>query len=84
MRPDTLIDQVRAVPFRPFRIVMNNGKSYEIRHPEFIKVGRDSFVYFHLNQPTDPFQRMEIVSLLLVNNIEFLDSAAPVPGNGAA
>ena len=84
MRPDTLLGHVRTAPFRPFRVVMNNGKTYEIIHPEFIDVGRDSFLFFHRDQPEGPFRRFEVVSLLLINNIEFLDSPQSVPGNGAA
>jgi hypothetical protein len=63
---------------------MNNGKSYEIRHPEFIEVSRDMFLYFHKEQPEGIVRRFEIVSLLLINSIELLDTIAAPPGNGVA
>jgi hypothetical protein len=36
-----VLDYVKDQPFRPFRILMNSGRSYEIRHPEMVRVGRD-------------------------------------------
>ncbi len=35
-------DYVTAEPFRPFRIKMASGQSFDIRHPEMILVGRSS------------------------------------------
>ena len=40
MRPDDVLEWSRAVPFRPFRICLNSGRTYDIRHPEMIRVGR--------------------------------------------
>jgi hypothetical protein len=44
MRPESIQTYLRAQPFRPFRIVMNSGKTYEVRHPEAASVGRDAVV----------------------------------------
>jgi hypothetical protein len=79
MRDKSILSYVRAEPFRPFRIVMNSGKSYDVRHPETIAVGRDVFIYYHRQQPEQPFDDWESVSLLLVQNVEF-----DGPANGAA
>jgi hypothetical protein len=74
MRNHSILNYVHAVPFRPFRIVMNSGKTYDVRHPETIAVGRDVCIYYHRQQPDQPFfDRWESVSLLLVQNIEHLD-----------
>jgi hypothetical protein len=73
MRPDTVLDYVRAAPFRPFRIILNSGKTYDIPHPDFIEVGRDSCIYFHRPSADRPFERWETVSLLLIQSIEHLD-----------
>ncbi len=35
-------DYLGAEPFRPFRIKLASGSTYEIRHPEMILVGRTS------------------------------------------
>src|SRR5947207_1316970 len=37
MRAEDLLALLRAVPFRPFRVILNSGKGYEVRHPEFVK-----------------------------------------------
>ncbi len=74
MRNNSILSYVKAVPFRPFRIVMNSGKSYDVRHPETIAVGRDTFIYYYRQQPDQPFfDRWESVSLLLVQDVEHLD-----------
>jgi len=85
MRADSLLPYVRSQPFRPFRIVMNSGKAYEVRHPETIAVGQDVCLYYYRPQPGAPFERWESVSLLLVQNVEHLEQTVPpATGNGAA
>lgn len=39
-----LASRVKQSPFVPFRLVLSEGTSYEIRHPEQIMVARDSIV----------------------------------------
>ena len=36
------LDHVAAEPFRPFRVTMANGLSFDIRHSEMVLVGRTS------------------------------------------
>jgi hypothetical protein len=62
LRPEALLSYVRADHFRPFRIKMLSGKTYDIRHPEMIRVMRDYFV--------------ETVSLVHVDNITHIDQTA--------
>lgn len=56
---------------------MNAGKTYEVRHPEFLKVGRSAINIYFQQDPDSPYDRYDIVSLLLIERIEFLD-AVPV------
>jgi hypothetical protein len=42
MRPDDLTNELRKQPFTPFRVVMTDGKSYDIFHPELLMVGHRS------------------------------------------
>ena len=79
LRPEALLAFVRAQPFRPFRIVMNSGKAYEIRHPELIRVGRDFFNYYHATPPDAPAESWETVSLILIQNVQHLDQPATSP-----
>lgn len=77
MRPDDLLTWLRAAPFRPFRMYLNSGRTYEIRHPEMLRVGRSSVnVFSFTGEPADPYERMEMVSLLLIERIEPVESAS--------
>jgi hypothetical protein len=83
MRPEDLVEWRTAVPFRPFRICLNSGRTYDIRHPEMLRVGRTtmhiySFRVFQGNgEPKEPHEHMEMVGLLLIERIEPIE--APVP-----
>lgn len=84
MRPDTLLSYVRAEPFQPFRLVMNSGRAFEVRHPEMIRVGRDVLNLYYANPPDAPFERFHTVSLLLIERIEWMEKPAPSSsGNGS-
>lgn len=36
MNIDAIKKMLQTQPFRPFRLVMSSGESYEIRHPEMV------------------------------------------------
>jgi hypothetical protein len=76
MRPDDVLLWLRPAPFRPFRIYLNSGRVYDIRHPEMLRVGRSSVnIYSFGGEPADPYEHMEMVSLLLIERIEPLQTA---------
>jgi len=78
MRPDDLLSWTRATPFVPFRIRLNSGRTFDIRHPEMLRVGRSSVnVYTFAGEPTDPFERMDMLSLILIESIEPLEATHP-------
>jgi hypothetical protein len=60
---------VQAEPFRPFRIKMASGDSYEIRHPEMILVGRRTFRVYQ-NGEDEAAPHWQDVSMLLMESIE--------------
>jgi hypothetical protein len=71
MRPDDLLSWVKAVPFVPFRIRLNSGRTFDIPHPEMLKVGRTTFyVFSYVGDGTDVVEKMEMVSPLLVESVE--------------
>ncbi len=77
MRPEDLQFWQRSVPFRPFRICLNSGRVYEIRHPEMIRVGRSTAIVFsYAGNPDEPFERMEMVGLVLIERIEPMEARA--------
>ncbi|MGL4551992.1 MAG: hypothetical protein ACRC33_12505 [Gemmataceae bacterium] len=78
MRPDYLLNWTRATPFVPFRIRLNSGRTYDIRHPEMLRVGRSTVhVYQYIGEPTDPYERMEMLGLVLIESIEPLEAPRP-------
>jgi len=76
MAPESLLGYVRASPFKPFRIVLNSGRNYDVHHPEFIDVGFDDAVYFYKKSPDSPHERWETFSLSLVEHIEHIQPTA--------
>jgi hypothetical protein len=40
MRPEDLLELLRAKPFEPFRLHLSDGAAYEIRHRDFAIVQR--------------------------------------------
>jgi hypothetical protein len=78
MRPADLLAWLRQIPFVPFRLCLNSGRMYEIRHPEMLRVGRSSVnIYSFVGAPEDPYERMEMVSLVLIERIEPIETAIP-------
>jgi hypothetical protein len=78
MRPEDVLTWVRDVPFQPFRICMNSGRAYDIRHPEMLKVGRTSMnIYSYAGDPEGPYERMEMVGLVLIERIEPIENSIP-------
>ena len=77
---------VAAEPFRPFRITTTSGRTFDIRHPEMIQVGRSTMTIFtHLDSASpdandEPTERQIEISLLLTESAEPLDSAVRQPG----
>jgi hypothetical protein len=73
---------VHAEPFRPFRITLNGGRTFDIRHPEMIQLGRTIMTIFTLlsNEPEPKEERQVEVALLLTESVEPLDSAAHQQG----
>jgi hypothetical protein len=78
MAPKDLYDIVRARPFRPFRIFLNDGGTYDVRHPEWCMVGIDSaLVGLAENESDSPFyQRLAILDLFSISRVEPLPAPA--------
>ena len=72
-----IMNYVKAEPFRPFRLHMASGRTFDIRHPEMIKVGKTYLIIFtYVSDKPEIFDHWDSVSLLLIENISHLD--APV------
>ncbi len=75
MRPDDVRQFLQERPFRPFRITLTDGRSYEVRHPELAMVGR-SIVAIGVpsaGESEPVFDRLITVSLIHIMQIEPLE-----------
>jgi hypothetical protein len=83
MRPEDIRDFVQRRPFRPFRITLTDGRTYEVHHPELAMVGR-SAVTVGIPRPSDPepvYDRLVTISLLQIMEVEALGTTAPPSGS---
>jgi hypothetical protein len=67
-----VVEYVTAEPFRPFRMRMASGQSFDIRHPEMILVGRSS-VSVYTVAGEEENEKWHDVSLMLMKTIEPID-----------
>ncbi len=66
-----IFEYVSAEPFRPFRVNMASGQSFEIRHPEMILAGRTSVRVFTPAEPNSGnIDRWHDVSYMLMETLE--------------
>jgi hypothetical protein len=76
MPPDEIKEKLQHRPFEPFRIVLDDGTAYEIRHPELLLLGKRSAVIGLTGNPADTlYDRYITVALLHITRLEPLDSA---------
>ena len=78
MQPDDILRALRTQPFRPFRLVLGDGKTYEIRHPELVIVDDLTLV---VGVPRlsimQPVQGYHLVALTHVNRLEPMPVTSP-------
>ncbi len=74
--PAQLLTYIKAEPFRPFQFHVASGKTFDIRHPETVKVGKTFLLFFSLAEgETEVVDQWESVSLMLIESISHLDVA---------
>jgi hypothetical protein len=74
--PQEVINYSQTQPLRPFRIRMNSGQTFDIRHPEMVRVGkRDLLIFTFVSDSSSVYDRWENVSLLLIESLSPLDAA---------
>jgi hypothetical protein len=80
MTVQTFRELLAQQPFRPFRLVMSSGQSYEVRHPEMAMLTRtDMLVGVDIAEDGVPAE-FRICSLLHVTAVEPLGGSAAKGG----
>ena len=69
-------EYVSAEPFRPFRLKMASGQTFDIRHPEMILVGKSSVKVYTTAKPDSVAEHWHDVSLMLMEAIEPIEASA--------
>jgi hypothetical protein len=79
--PTQLLAYVKAEPFRPFRLHMASGRTFDICHPAMLMVGKDSLmVFWYAADEHEIIDRWETVSLEAIESISHLDLAVGTLG----
>ena len=80
MGPDDILTFVKRQPFQPFRLTLTDGRTYDIRHPEFAMVGRSSVVIgISLQDESESiYDRLVMVALSHIMQAELLDAATKI------
>ena len=77
MSRQTINDYIKAEPFRPFRVHLVSGRTFEVRHPEMIKLLQSTIIIFKPTENADSLSdEWNTVSLMLIESISHLE--APV------
>lgn len=71
---------MQAIPFRPFIIRMADGRSFEVRHPDFLLVGPNGRTAFAFGPSGNEFS---ILGVLLMTEIEFSRQGVQAPTDAA-
>ena len=72
--PPSLLNYVRDQPFRPFRIHLASGKTFDVRNPEMVKVGKtNAIVFSFVSDQPEVFDEWQSVSLMLMESISHLE-----------
>jgi hypothetical protein len=73
MRPNDIIAHLRKQPFRPVRVFISDGKSYDVRHPEMMMVGRTEVVIELLSDGDPVYDRFAYRDPVHITCIEPID-----------
>ena len=73
MRPNDIIAHLRKQPFKPVRVFISDGKSYDVSHPEMMMVGRTE-VFIGLLSDGDPvYDRFAYCDPVHITRIEVIN-----------
>ena len=76
MTVQTFRDLLAERPFKPFRLVLSSGQSYEVRHPEMALLTKTDILVGTDAEPDVVPARFKICSMLHVTAVEPLETAS--------
>lgn len=75
MTYEEIFEYVDAEPFRPFQIRMASGRTFDIGHPENIRVGEHSVhVFIYSEQDRRLYERAVTLGYSMMESLECTDS----------
>jgi hypothetical protein len=75
LTPQSVLGYVESEPFRPFRLHMASGRTFDVRHPEMIKVLKTNVLVFKADSETPEIpEDWESVSLMLAESVSHLET----------
>jgi hypothetical protein len=78
MRPDDVLQFLRARPFQPFRLSMLDGQQYEVRNPDNAIVSRSTVLVAVPGPrgPDGPAERVVTCALVHLTRMEAFNGAS--------
>jgi hypothetical protein len=79
MRPEDILELLRARPFEPFRVYLSDGAVYEVRHPDMAIVQRSKVTVAvpGPDGPDGPAERTVNCALMHITRTELVDGRSP-------
>lgn len=74
-----LANRLKQKPFNPFRIIVSEGATYDIRHPEQIMIARDSVTVGIPSESDEFYETTSLIDLIHVARLEPIPSSATKP-----
>ena len=77
MRPEDILELLRASPFEPFRMHLSDGASFKIRHPDMAIVQRSKVTVAvpSADGPDGPAERTVNCALVHITRTESLNGS---------
>lgn len=73
MLAQDLQSYVKAAPFRPFRVRMNSGRTFDVRHPELLVLTRTTAFVFPSIDEDGIVERPEMLGVELIESVSYID-----------
>jgi hypothetical protein len=77
MRQSDVLEHTRRQPFEPFRIILSDGRAYDVRHPDMC-IAAPSSLYVGVDEPAAGGEAAKVDHVSLFHVVRF----EPLGGEG--